>query len=252
MKEILIPISLFTLLVLGEVFSAPKTNKLIDKLKYKTFFNKCPSKLGGRLTLTLMREFEKNNSLKDVKELIIKEKLNEKYFLSDYKISYDPLLNKIMFNFECPKALMKVQIYKSNGDEYYTAILVDTGKLVDPTYEVLLRGDKKLTSKLPELALPVTALDDDVHKKVTELVASLTPEFRKKISEVIVNENKELTMILSLRRRPSSVFFGKDYWGEKVGKLVKVVRYMKKKKSIPSIINLTNSKKIVVKFSDTI
>jgi hypothetical protein len=252
MRNILIPISLFSLLLLGEVFSAPKNTRLIDKLKYKTFFNQCPSKIGGKLTLTLMREFEKNNSLKDVKELIVNEKLDEKYFLSNYKISYDPLLNKIKFHFECPEALMKVQIYKTNGDEYYTAILVDSGRLVDPTYEVLLRAEKKLKAKLPELALPVSALDDKIHTKVTELVASLTPDFRKKISEIIVNDNKELTMILSIRRRPSSVFLGKDYWSEKVGKLVKVVTYMKKKKSIPSIINLTNSKKIVVKFSDTI
>ena len=252
MRNILIPISLFSLLLLGEAFSAPKNSLLIDKLKYKTYFNKCPSKVGGKLTLILMKEFEKNNSLKEVKELIVKEKLNEKYFLSDYKITFDPLLNKINFNFECPEALMRVQIYKKNGDEYYTAILVDTGELVDPTYEILLRGEKKLKHKLPELALPVTALDDNIHTKVTELVASLTPEFRKKISEVIVNENRELTIILSISRRPSSVFLGKDYWSEKVGKLVKVVSYMKKKKSIPSIINLTNSKKIVVKFSDTL
>ena len=47
---------------------------------------------------------------------------------------------------------MKVQIYKDNGDEYYTAILVDNGKLVDPTYEVLLRTEKKLKKKLPSMA----------------------------------------------------------------------------------------------------
>jgi hypothetical protein len=252
MRNIIISFTLFSLLFLGEVFSASKHTKLIDKLKYKTFFNKCPSKIGGKLTLTLIREFEKNNSLKDVKSLIVNDKLDEKYFLSNYKINYDPLQNKLNFNFECPEALMKVQIYKTNGDEYYTAILVDSGKLVDPTYEVLLRGEKKLEKKLPELALPVSALDDDIHRRVTELVASLTPDFRKNISEIIISENKELTMILSIRRRPSSVFLGKDYWSEKVGKLVKVVAYMRKKKSVPSIINLTNSKKIVVKFSDTI
>ncbi len=239
---------MFSLTAFGKL----RRGKLVDKLKYKTYFNKCPSKIGGKLTLLLMKEFEKNNSLKDVKELIVSEKLDEKYFLSDYKISYDPLLNKLKFNFECPEALMKVQIYKSNGDEYYTAILVDSGKLVDPTYEVLLRGEKKLSKKLPELALPVSALDKNIHDKVTSLVANMTPDFRKKISEVIVNESNELTIILSVNRRASSVFLGKDYWSEKVGKLVKVVTYMKKKKSIPAIINLTNSKKIVVKFSDTI
>jgi hypothetical protein len=252
MRNILIPISLFSLLFLGEVFSASKRSAFIGELHYKTVFNKCPSKVGGKLTLILMKEFEKNKSLKDVKEKIVTEKLDQKYFLSDYKITFDPLLNRIKFDFQCPDALMKVQIYKKNGDEFYTAILVDNGDLVDPTYEVLLRGEKKLKGKLPELAVPVTVLDSKGHLEITKLVANMAPDFRKKISEVIINDNKELTIILSLNKRAASVFMGKDYWSEKVEKLVKVITYLKKKKTIPAIINLTNSKKIVVKFSDTL
>jgi hypothetical protein len=247
-----IKILIMTTLLVTNASAKRTNNKLVDKIKYKTFFNKCPSQLGGKLTLILTREFEKNNSLKEVKEKIIKEKLDEKYFLSNYKIQFDPIKSKLKFNFECPEALMKVQIYKDNGDEFYTAILVDSGKLVDPTYEVLLRAEKKIKGKLPELALPVSALDDNTHLEVTDLVSSLSADFRSKISEVIVSENKELTIILSINNRPSSVFLGKDYWSEKVVKLVKVVTYMKAKKSVPAIINLTNSKKIVVKFSDTI
>jgi len=224
----------------------------VNKVKYKTYFGKCPSKVGGKLTLKLVKEFEKNHSLKDVKELIINKALDERYFLSDYNISFDPLKKVLKLKFDCPKAMMKVQIYKTNGDELYTAVLVDSGKLFDPTYEVLLRSEKKIKGKLPHLALPVTALDSKVHLSVTELVLSLDPDFRKKISEVIVNENNELTVILSVNNRPSSAFLGKDYWTEKVGKLVKVIDYLKKKKSVPAVINLTNAKKIVVKFSDTI
>lgn len=234
------------------VFAGRAKKSLVNRIQYKTFFDKCPSQLGGKLTLILTREFEKNNSLKDVKEKIISEKLDEKYFLSNYKIQFDPVKEKLKFHFECPEALMKVQIYKKNGDEFYTAILVDSGKLVDPTYEVLLRSEKKIKGKLPELALPVNALDDNTHLEVTDLVSRLDSSFRRKISEVIVSENRELTIILSINRRPSSVFLGKDYWSEKVEKLVKVVDYMKAKKSVPAIINLTNSKKIVVKFSDTL
>lgn len=247
-KIIIISIALFS----TSLFAANSGTRLVNRIKYKTYFDKCPSQVGGKLTLLLIKEFEKNNSLKDVKEKILSEKLDEKFFLSEYKIQFDPLKNKLKFHFECPEALMKVQIYKTNGDEFYTAVLVDTGKLVDPTYEILLRAEKKLTGKLPDLALPVGSLDDKTHLVVTDLISSLDKDFRDKISEVIVNENKELTIILSINRRPSSVFFGKDYWGEKVGKLVKVVDYMKTKKSVPAIINLTNSKKIVVKFSDTI
>jgi hypothetical protein len=65
-----------------------------------------------------------------------------------------------------------------------------------------------------------------------------------------VNENKELTIILSINGTPSSVFMGPDEWGEKSAKLDKIVNYMELKEKIPAIINLTNSKKVVVKFKD--
>ena len=76
--------------------------------------------------------------------------------------------------------------------------------------------------------------------------------FRKRISEVILNKNGELTIILSLRGQPSSVFLGNTLWEEKTNKLFKIVKYMRKKRKIPAIINLTNSKKVVVKFTDKI
>lgn len=237
---------------INEAFSTNDEKLLLSDLKYRTYFGKCPSSVGGKLTLTLMKEFERTNSLKSVKDLIVKNKLEEKYFLSSYKINFDPIEKKLKFYLECPKAIMKVQIYKDNGDEYYTAILVDSGKLVDPTYEILLRTEKKLKKKLPSLALPVSALDNDAHLKITELVANLSDSVSDRISEVIVNENSELTIIMSFRNRPTTAFLGKDYWSEKVGKLSKVIDYMKKRKSVPSIINLTNSKKVVVKFSDKI
>lgn len=250
MKLFVLPFIL--LFFAGNSFSANDEKLLLSDLKYRTYFGKCPSSVAGKLTLTLMKEFERTNSLKTVKEMIVKNKLEEKYFLSSYSINYDPIQKKLKFFLECPKALMKVQIYKDNGDEFYTAVLVDTGKLVDPTYEVLLRSEKKLKKKLPNLALPVDALDSDAHLKITKLVASLDEDISDRISEVIVNENSELTIIMSFRNRPITAFLGKDYWGEKVGKLSKVVEYMKKKKKVPSIINLTNSKKVVVKFSDKI
>ena len=62
---------------------------------------------------------------------------------------------------------MKAQIYKENGEEFYTAILVDSGEFVDPTYEVLLRSEKKLKKKLPSLAFPVGLIDTDTQKQMT-------------------------------------------------------------------------------------
>lgn len=238
----------FTLMLLFISSTLFASNRLAKKVDYKTYFGECPTNVAGKLTLELVKAFEETNSLRSVKELIVKNKLADKYFLSEYQIAYDPIKNRIKFNYNCPAPVMKVQIYKDNGDEFYTAILADNGKLLDPTYEVLLRSEKILTKKLPHLAIPVKALDSKLHEDITRLVAKMDNSFRKKISEVIVNENSELTIILSVQNRPSSAFLGKDYWSEKVRKLEKIISFMKKKKRIPTVINLTNTKKVVVKF----
>lgn len=231
------------------VQAAPQKNK---RVQYKTFFGSCPSRVAGKLTLDLVGEFEKTRSLLKLKEKIVKDKLDEKHFLSDYSINYHPVDNLLKFKFDCPKPLLKAQIYKKNGDQFYTAILVDNGKFVDPTYEVLLRSEKKLTHPLPHLAYPVGLIDSGVESDIKDLVSRFNKEYKGKISEIIVDESEKLTLIFSINRRPTSAFLGKNYWGEKVGKLIKIIDYMKKKKSIPAVINLTNSKKVVVKFSDTI
>lgn len=223
-----------------------------NKIHYRTVFGHCPSKIVGRLTLSLIKEFETNKSLLDVKKKIIEDKLEEKYFLSEYSINYDPLQKMLRFEYDCPRPLMNVQIYKKDGKEFYSAILTENGKLYDPTYEVLLRSENLLKGPLPHMAIPVSLINGKVHMKLTSLLNSLDDKFRSEISEVILNEKEELTIILSVARRPSSAFFGQEYWSEKISKLQKIMQTMKKKKTIPAVINLTNSKKIVVKFSDTI
>ena len=55
---------------------------------------------------------------------------------------------------------------------------------------------------------------------------------------------------MSVGRKPSSAFLGKEYWDEKVAKLGSIMNVMKSKKTIPAVINLTNAKKVVVKFTD--
>lgn len=222
----------------------------VEKVKYKTAFGKCPSRAAGTLTLKLVKDFEKNSSLRSMKNLIDADRLKEKHFLSDYTIKYDPLKGMLNFIYECPAPLMKVQIYKENGMESYEAILVENGQLFDPTYEILLRTEKKLNYSLPYLAIPVGEMDKNVQKSITKIVSDLDLVFRKLISEVIISDEKELTMILSIKGKPSSVFMGKDEWPLKVEKLTQIIGYMNKKKKIPSVINITNSKKVVVKFND--
>ena len=247
-KKSLVLITMFSLSFVN--VGAALSKRDIQTTNYKTFFGYCHSRVAGKLTLKLVKEFEKTKSLKNIKDLIIDSDLKTKYFLKDYKISFNPLTNLLNFSFDCPRPLTKVQIYKDNGIESYSAILVDNSELFDPTYEVLLRTDGKLKHSLPSLALPVGDLSDENQIRLTGLINQMGPDFQKNLSEIILTEENELTIILSLRDKPSSAFLGKDSWEEKVMKLKKIVSYMDEKKKIPSIINLTNAKKVVVKFSD--
>lgn len=222
------------------------------KIKYRTNFGSCPSRSAGQMTLKLIKIFEETGSLKNVKEEIVKQSLDQRHFVSDYKVNYDPLKKMLFFKLDCPTPLMKVQIYKENGIDSYEAILVENGKLFDPTYEVLLRTEKKLEGPLPYLALPVGELEAKTKEIITRVVNGLGTNFRKKISEVILDEKGDLTVILSLRGNPSSVFLGKEEWDKKADQLKKIVTYMESKKKIPAIINLTNSKKVVVKFNSNL
>lgn len=218
------------------------------RVKYRTYIGYCPSKSGGELSLLLMDKFNQTRSLQAVKELIIEDKLDSRYFLSEYKVQYDPLQNLMKIDINCPKAVMKVQITRESGDEFYTAILAENGKLLDPNYEVLLRAEKKIKGKLPFLVLPVSFVDNNKVSDFVTLMNNFPLETKKNISEIVINEKKELTIIMSVNGRPSTAFLGENFWDEKVQKLTKVVDYMKAKRRIPSVINLTNSKKIVVKF----
>lgn len=223
-----------------------------EKIKYRTSFGSCPSRSAGQMTLKMIRIFEETASLRKVKERILQNNLDERHFVSDYKVSYDPLKKMLYFKLDCPKPLMKVQIYKENGIDSYEAILVDSGELFDPTYEVLLRTEKKLKDPLPYLAIPVGELEANIQNQITRMVDGLGDDFRRKISEVILNDKGDLTVILSLRGNPSSVFLGSDQWSEKADQLKRIVKYMESNKKIPAIINLTNSKKVVVKFNSNL
>ncbi len=226
------------------------SEKFSDELSYRSSLGQCPNRPAGNMALSVMKTFEQTGSLRDVKKKIVQEKWQEKYFVSDYKISYDPYSKILNLNFECPKPLMKVQIYKANGIDSYEAVLVDNGELYDPTYEVLLRSENKLTGNLPYLALPVGEMENKTQVEITQLVKSLREELRKKLSEIILNDQKELTVILSINGYPSSVFLGLDEWSEKITKLDKIVNFLETKEKIPAVINLTNSKKVVVKFRE--
>lgn len=200
------------------------------------------------LTLIIMKEFEKAHSLKDVKERMLKEKLDEKYFLSDYRISFNPVIKTLKIRMECPEPLAKVQVYKSNGEEHYSAILADNAKMYEPQFENLMRAEKKLKAHLPLLAISTEQLSGETPLTLATTIKKMDVDLRRQISEIIVNKNNELTIVFALGRRATSVFMGADLWEEKLTKLNKIVGYITKSQRYPSSINLVNTKKVVVKF----
>jgi hypothetical protein len=219
---------------------------------YRTYFGECPSKSSGMLTLLLMKEFEKAHSLKDVKEKMLNEKLDEKYFLSDYRISYNPVIKTLKISFECPEPLAKVQVYKPNGEEHYSAILGDNAKMYEPQYENLMKSEKRLTHHLPLLAISTDQIEGSAPTDLASFIKKMELDLRKQVSEIIISKNNDLTIIFALGGKATSVFMGADLWEEKLTKLSKIVGYVGKNKRYPSSINLVNSKKVVVKFSDKI
>lgn len=245
---------LVLILILSSVSSwASVPEKFTQKnINYRTYFGSCPTKSSGMLTLILMKEFEKARSLKDVKEKILEEKLDEKFFLSDYRISYNPVIKTLRVNLECPEPLAKVQVYKSNGQEHYSAILADNSKLYEPQFENLMKAEKKLTHNLPLLAISMEQLEGSAPTDLASFIKKMEVDLRKQISEIILSKNNDLTIIFALGGKATSVFMGADLWEEKLSKLSKVVGYVSRNKRYPSSINLVNSKKVVVKFSDKI
>jgi len=220
-----------------------------NDFSYRTSFGRCPARPVGMLALGLVKSFEQGKSLRQVKKYIVQEKLASKYFISWYKIGFDPLKKSLQLDFDCPTPLMKVQIYK-DGQNSYDAILVDNGELYDPAYETILRTEQKLKRDLPFLALPVGDIDSKVQRQVTSLVKNLDPNLQQRLAEVILAESGELTIILAINHRPTSVFVGQDEWERKAEKLKKIVTYLEGQQKVPSIINLMNLKKVVVKFNN--
>jgi hypothetical protein len=248
----IILVSILSSLTLTNALATVPNSFTQNNIKYRSSIGDCPSKSSGVFSLIVMKEFEKNHSLKDVKERIISEKLDEKHFLSDYRISYNPIVKTVRIQLQCPEPLAKVQVYKSNGEEHYSAILANNSKMYDPGYENLMKAEKKLTRNLPLLAMSMEQLEGEVTPSISRFIKLMDSELRRQISEIIINKNNELTIVFALGGKATSVFMGADIWEEKLSKLSKIVGYVTENKRYPSSINLTNSKKVVVKFSDKI
>ena len=124
--------------------------------------------------------------------------------------------------------------------------------MYEPQYENLMRAEKKIAHALPLLAISMEQIESNVPRELANFIKKINPHLRQQISEIIFNKNNELTLIFALAGRATSAFMGSDFWEEKLAKLTKIVTYVGKSKRYPTSINLVNSKKVVVKFSDKI
>ncbi len=220
-----------------------------SSINYRTNFGQCPAKTTGDLAIELVTKFEESKSLAELKKYIIDQKLKERYYLSYYNVNYNPLDRKLILDFDCPEIIAKVQVFKKDGSELYNAILVDTGEVIDPNYEVFLRKENKINYTLPFLSLDYQNINDKSIKKVSEFLIGTDKKIKGKISEIILDKNENITLIMSNKKNAVSVFMGKRDWAEKTQKLSKTLNYFEGKAQLPSIIKFTSSKKIVVKFS---
>jgi hypothetical protein len=219
-----------------------------NNMTYRTYFGACPDRSSSDLVIQIVKIFEKNYSLKEVKEKIVSEKWQEKYFLNDYRLSYHPIKKQLSVHFHCPKPLARVQVYKDNGQEHYTATLTVGGKLFDPSYEVLMKNEKKLMFDLPALVMSIQLINSGEQAKIADFLHLLKDSFLKRTSEIIYNDRFELTLIMNNSLSTTSIFLGKDLWDHKLSKLEKILTYMDRSQRNPSVINLSHSKKVVVKF----
>lgn len=252
-------ILLFIILKVTSLYAlGAKTNIQIN-------YGYCSPRLSAELGSHLDDEFQKNHSLYDVKKLILEKNLMANYFLSKYNVAYSPYTKKLKFQFECPFPLVRMNIYKGiELGESYGAILGDDGKLYSLEYEMLLKREGRLVNALPTLAFPYSFMETTTQVKLTEFIKEFPIELRPHVSELILNNKKELMIILSIDEKTSNVYLGEGVegwndeavsglktklaWEEKLLKLKKIASYMQQNHQYFKHINLTNPKKVVVKF----
>jgi uncharacterized protein YqkB len=233
--------------LISSIYANPGLQFTQTKTQYTLDFNSCPMKSAGDLAILLAREFDQSKSLYKLKRKFIDERYKEIYFLSNYSISYNPIAKKLSFKFECPALIARIQITKENGVNFLGS-LVDTGEVFDPQYEVLLKREKLISSTVPYFAISIKNLNEQKHLSVVKLLKQMNPKIYQQVSEVILNESEELTLILKSKSKATSVLLGKEYWDDKISKLLKIQEHFSQKEKTPLVINLTSNKKVVVRF----
>jgi hypothetical protein len=229
------------------------TNKLFftkTDTKYVIHNNQCPRIHVGKLALGIIKDYESGQSLLSIKEKMTNDGAVEKFFLKDYHVDFNPIARKFTFQFECPRPLLKAQIYDAKLKKSYMGILGDNGEMMDPSFEVVLRQEGMLREKLPFMAINWDDLVAHKQTKVVKLLDLFPKQVRSNLSEVILNSDDELTLILKTKLKGMSVFMGDDSWDIKLDKLTKVINHFEKLDRMPMLVNMASVKKVVVKFTD--
>ena len=215
---------------------------------FETKFGRCPKYVVGKLFFQISEKFEKTKSLLEVKKLITKENLEKKYFLSNYELKTNLTKSKLWIEFECPRPLFQVIVNNPNLDKSNELVLVSNGQLFDPTYIQFIQDEKEESIYLPYLSIPESTVDKKMMDSIVQLMKSNNKQVNKLIAEIIINNAREMKLILKLNNKSSVVYFGKNEWPGKMAKLERVLLHYKNSSSFPIKINMAINKKVVVKF----
>lgn len=238
-------ISLF--LIGKNTFAATNTS-------YKSLFGACPTKAASQFALIIAKNFEETKSLRKIKEQIVNGQLQDKYFISNYGVKLDPIKNRVTIKLECPTPMYRITFYGdglNSVKDHDDLILANNGNFYNKIFQEMLEEEGKAINKLPVLALPENRFGQELKGDLQSVSRRIyMTNFDKNLTEMIINRDETLTLILSINQKPISVFMGKQDWGAKIDKLTRIVDHFASQSRIPSIINITNVKKIVVKFSE--
>lgn len=223
-------------------------NGTLANVQVKTRFGLCPKKDIGELVLNLASQFKKNQSLRQIKKYLLNASEWDGY-LTDYTIEYEPYEKRLVLNFNCAKPILKAQLYR--GSKVSSHVISESGELLSTDYWERYRKEHDKGPSLPSIAAPGEFIQEGGMDTVLDIYSSIKTGKALNLAELIVDSERDLTAIFSYKQKPLTVFMGKDAWKTKVEQFNRITNHLAKTTKRPTVLNLRNSKKIVVKFGDS-
>lgn len=225
-----------------------RANLLPVKNKVSVDYSICPKSPASDFVFKTSEFFEENGkSLKKLKQHISDKMYKRKYFLSDYKINYNPIKKTLMYFLNCSKPILKLSSLNKDGRSAYDIILTKDGATHDPSYLAYAKADG-LIKEVPRVSLPSEMVTDKNKRELVLLTRNVNNQKNIPLREIIYSSKKDLVMLIGEKDEIISVFLGESFWPEKIKKLEKIMSYMVDKKKRPSQINIVDIEKIVIKF----